>query len=59
MFFEIINTYCLFKTLYLSKHPHWFSSSLKKLIFDKKKNCSKNIQSPTTINYNKFSNLYA
>jgi len=36
--FKIINTNCPFKTLYLSKHPHWLSSSLKKLIFDKK-NC--------------------
>lgn len=34
--FKIINAYCPVKTVYLSKHPHWFSSSLKKLILDKK-----------------------
>jgi len=40
--YKIINNYCQIRTLYLPKHPHWFSHSLKKLIFDKK-NCSWNI----------------
>ncbi|KAF0694325.1 Reverse transcriptase domain-containing protein, partial [Aphis craccivora] len=38
-------------------HPHWFSSSLKKLIRDKKIAYKTYKQSPNSYNYNKFSNL--
>ncbi|KAF0713286.1 putative RNA-directed DNA polymerase, partial [Aphis craccivora] len=55
--FKIINTYCPVKTVYLPKHPHWFSSSLKKLIRDKKISHKAYKQSPNSYNYNKFSYL--
>lgn len=57
--FKIINAYCPIKTVYLSKHPHWFSSSLKKLILDKKIAHKTYKQSPNSYNYNIFSNLRA
>jgi len=57
--FKIINAYCPIKTVYLTKHPHWFSSSLKKLILDKKIAHKTYKQSPNSYNYNKFSNLRA
>ncbi|KAF0712458.1 putative RNA-directed DNA polymerase [Aphis craccivora] len=55
--FKIIYTYCPVKTIYLPKHPHWFSSSLKKVIRDKKNVHKTYKQSPNSYNYNKFSNL--
>jgi hypothetical protein len=57
--YKIINTCCQIKTLYLPKHPRWFSHSLKKLIFDKKIAHKIYKQSPTSHNYNNFSNLRA
>lgn len=57
--FIIIDTYCNKKTYFTSKHPIWFSSFLRDLIYKKKIAHMLFKKTPSQSNYNKFSNLRA
>lgn len=56
---KIIDLNCPKKYLYTPKHPLWFRSRLKNLIFEKKINHVIYKRSPIQTNYYNFSNIHA